>query len=506
MNAETQYGIHHIGSITSTARFRSPPARVNMNILDLMFMLSIALIAFNAMLAADFLGEARTEPYVLVNLFIAPFAILSLIQRGLLKSSHQLNVFIALFFLAIIASVAANRGEISTNELRGRTGYGRVITTTLVPLFGFYFAYLTHIYARAGFYRIFALPLLLSTIFVVAFGDIELLGRASDAVYNSYKALWNNVLHGALDHTSESGRIQSVTAEASNFGMYVIFITPFLWAFCGYLKTTFGKSLSALLIANLIVLSVLSGRTSLIGMIAINLVFFYVLLLHTAGPAISGPLRIILLGAFILVSFLPLALIAIYKDDIAMAVVAASDEDVSNLSRFGTMAIQIDIFFNYPIFGVGIGQYPFSVPSHMLSWAETWEFKRWVSDPDASFFPSFSIYTRMAAELGIVGYGIWTAFSYYFIKTTLRAATYFRLSSGRYPLVGIAIICGFFGTQLMGWNIASYKVPYIWIIFGLAAAYSKAPGILEFRPMLSSRRRAAVAGRASHRPSVSARF
>jgi hypothetical protein len=479
----TESGVFRVGR---RRRIISSPSHVSIKAIDLTFILSIVFIAFNATLSLSFLGEVGTEPYVLFNLFVAPFTVLSLIYRGLLRKSPQLFWFAAIFFLVVMLSIGANLSYVISNQWRDRSGLGRVFTTTLVPIFGFYFAYLTETYARADVYRLVAVPLLLSAILVVAFGDIELLSWASDGFYNSFIGFWT-VLHNALDHVSKSERIQSVTTEASNFGMYAIFIMPFLWVFCGYSKTIVGRIVSAFLIVDIFGLSLLSGRTSFFGVIIINLIFFYIVLLIKAAARGSGYLRITVLAAFLVTSFLPVLLIANYKNEIAMLIVASSNGEVSNLSRFGTMAIQTDIFIENPIFGVGMGQYPFYVPSHMFSWADTWEFKRWISSPKASFFPSFSIYTRVAAELGIFGYVVWVAFSYYFLKMALKAAVDFKRSSGQTPLVGIAIICGFFGMQLMGWNIASYKVPYIWAVFGLAAAYWKAPRVLEYLPTASAR-------------------
>jgi hypothetical protein len=468
--------------------------RANSSIVDWAFILSIAFIAFNAAVAVDALGEGRSEPYILLNLFIGPLAVISWVQRGLLINSPRLMVFAAVFFVVVAISAVMNLDHILAAHLKDRSGLGRLVSTTLVPAFGFYFAYITQLYARASFYKFLAVPLLISAILVSFFGNIELVSWVSGSVYDLYLGI-SDFLHGALGRTFKLGRIQSVTAEASNFGMYSIFVTPFLWAFFGYFRNGFYRFLSAALVGNMTLLSLMSGRTSFFGVILINATFLFILSMFGAGPPFPKLAGFLLKAVFLITSFFPAVLIAIYKDDIALAVLESSAEGVSNISRFGTMAIQIALFLENPIFGVGMGQYPFYVPSHMLSWANNWEFQRWLADPQASFLPSFSIYTRLAGELGIIGYAIWVAYSYYLLHITLAAATNFYQTSGRYPWIGIAIICGFFGMQLIGWNIASYKVPYIWMIFGLATAYSTAPALLE-------RRTRAVSNIAALKPKV----
>src|SRR5262249_34992884 len=106
-------------------------------------------------------------------------------------------------------------------------------------------------------------------------------------------------------------------------------------------------------------------------------------------------------------------------------------------------------------------------------------FQKWITDPDASFFPSFSLYSRILAELGAVGYAVWLFFCTVLLSKVAVTAHRFCLHHGAFPYIGAAILCGFFGLQFSGWVIASYKIPFIWLVLGLAVAYIKSPQSME---------------------------
>ena len=384
-------------------------------------------------------------------------------RRGF-RPERLLLLFAIAFMAAIVMSTVANYGTILGNELKGRTGLSRLLSTSLVPLFGFYFAYVVYFYAITSFRALIAGPLFWGAVIVVAVGDVELASWKVDAVYNLFLEA-SSYIHALMRRGHFIvGRIQSVTYEASNFGMFAIFTLPWLWAISHQRISTLRRIGCWALFWNLLALPVL-------------LLIPYLRLLLTAEGAAFQGLFYILMGSYLLLSIAPLFAVAMYQDAIVITVIAS--DNISNVSRFGTMAIQINEFLHSPIFGVGMGQYPFQVSQLMPSWANTWEFQRWITDPDASFFPSFSLYSRIVAELGAVGYAIWLYFCMLLVGKVAASAQRFRLLHKTFPYVGAAILCSFFGLQFSGWVIASYKIPYIWLALGLAAAYIKSPQSME---------------------------
>ena len=465
---------------STIARFRGDDgvaqAAQRPSLLDLLFAFSILIYPANAAIGLDLLGEARSEPYILINLFLAPIAAIHIYRRGF-RAERLLLLFAIAFMAAVAVSTIANFGSILGNELKGRSGLSRLLSTTMVPMFGFYFAYLVYFYSTTAFRTLLAAPLFWGAMLVVAVGDVELVSWKVDAVYNIFLQA-SAVIHALMRRGHFIiGRIQSVTYEASNFGMYAIFTLPWLWAFGSQRSSTLRRIACWALFLNLLALSFLSGRTSLVGVLPVVLLIPYLrLFLVARGGAYQG-LYCVLMAAYLVLSIAPLFAIAMFQTEIAAAAIAS--DNISNVSRFGTMAIQINEFLQNPAFGIGMGQYPFQVTKLFPSWADTWEFQKWITDPDASFFPSFSLYSRILAELGAVGYTIWLFFCTILLGKVAATAHRFYLHHGAFPYVGAAILCGFFGLQFSGWVIASYKIPYIWLALGLAVAYIKQSQSME---------------------------
>ena len=447
-----------------------------LTLLDVLFAFSILVYPANAAISLDVLGEARSEPYILINLILLPMSVIHIYRTGF-RPERLMLLFAAAFIAAIAMSALANFGSILGNEIKGRTGPSRLVSTTLVPMFGFYFSYLVYFYSQHSFRQLLAGPLFWGAIIVVGVGDVELVSWKVDAVYNVFLEA-SRFIHALMRRGHFiTGRIQSVTYEASNFGMFAIFTLPWLWAFANQPSSTIRRIACWMLFLNLLALSFLSGRTSLVGVLPVLLLIPYLRLLLTARRAAFQGMYYVLMGCYLLLSIAPLFVIAIYQDDIAAAAIAS--DNISNVSRFGTMAIQINEFLLNPIFGIGMGQYPFQVTQLIPSWADTWEFQKWITDPDASFFPSFSLYSRIVAELGVVGYAIWLFFCTLLLGKVVASAHGFWHRYGAFPYIGVAILCGFFGLQFSGWVIASYKIPYIWLVLGFAAAYIKSPERIE---------------------------
>jgi hypothetical protein len=473
----------HTGSIADEYRRHQPlspehlsPAASRLTLLDALFATSILLYPANAAISWDLLGEARSEPYILINLLLLPMTAIHVYRSGF-RPERLLLLFATAFVAAIAISALVNLDSILSNEIKGRSGISRLFSTTLVPLFGFCFSYLVYFYSIRSFRQLLAGPLFWGALIVIGVGDIELVSWNVDAVYNVFLEL-SRFVHALMRRGHFiPGRIQSVTYEASNFGMFAIFTLPWLWAFANQHNATLRRMACWALFLNLLVLSFLSGRTSLVGVVPVVLLIPYLRLLLVTRRAAFQAMYYALMGGYLLLSVAPLFIIAIYQDEIAAA--AISSENISNVSRFGTMAIQINEFLRNPIFGIGMGQYPFQVSQLIPSWADTWEFEKWITDPDASFFPSFSLYSRIVAELGMIGFAIWLSFCTLLLGKVVASAHGFWHRYRVFPHIGVAILCGFFGLQFSGWVIASYKIPYIWFVLGFAAAYVKSPEALE---------------------------
>jgi hypothetical protein len=175
----------------------------------------------------------------------------------------------------------------------------------------------------------------------------------------------------------------------------------------------------------------------------------------------------------------PVALILLFKDQMVAAVVSSGAE--SNIARFGTAVILLDLFRDNPFFGVGMGQYGFYVARYLPYWANTFEFKRWLGDPAASFFPAFAVFARLGGELGVFGLASWVGFlavMLYRVFMNLRVA---YLLTGRFPYYGVAIATSFFSIAVSGVGMASYRVFWLWVLLGLASVYALNPQFIDVK-------------------------
>lgn len=317
---------------------RTRPRWTGLSATDILFATSIILFPANAVISVDQLGEVSSEPYVLINLFLMPFALSSLIFRGLITRSNFLIWFGGALCVAIVVSICSNLDNILIAELKDRSGLARAFLGTLVLGFGFYFSHLVFWQASSSFRRNIAVPLLLGAILVSAVGTIELLSWVSSGIYDRYLDA-SEVMH-RLTRRGEFivGRISSITAEASNFGMYTTLAIPWMWALGHYFRRPMVRALCFLVGLDLAVLALFSGRTSIIGFAAIVLVLLWMrLMFATCSREMLAIMKFGLMAGFVVFSVVPLFIIIIFQNDIAQFV--TSSDSVSNVSRFGTMAI-----------------------------------------------------------------------------------------------------------------------------------------------------------------------
>jgi hypothetical protein len=474
------------GNVSSYPDQNRSPGRLPV-LAVLAFAASIVLYPFNASISVGFLGEVSSEPYVLVNLIALPLLLPLLLSRRSGGLSQPLLRMGVAFLVINLLLFAVNASDILAAFAKERSGLSRFGSGLLVPIFGFYVAQLFAMFARANVHKYVILPFIISSMIVAGAGVLEVLSWGASPFPDIYAPI-AAVTHALTRRGANVvGYVSSVTAEASNFGACVIASLPVLLAVASRPGRPRLRILCALTAMVLFMLAFFSGRTSVGGAILTVVTYFGIVSLlswriFTSGGAIKA-----IKAIYLVVTALPLCLIPLFKDEIIESVLRS--ENISNVSRFATMAIQLDIFADNPVFGVGMGQWGFYVLKYIPSWAMEWEFRNWLYDPAASFFPSFSLSTRILAELGLVGFLVWTYFNLVLLSGTLKRIFQIKRERGQLPYIGIAIVCQLFGILYAGWNAASYKSFIIWMAFGLAAAYCAYPERIEYsvRPKVARR-------------------
>jgi hypothetical protein len=447
-----------------------------------LFSFSIIIMPFTSILtkgnSLPVAGELNTEPYLLLIAICFPIFITELVVCRALIFSKILTYFLVCFSIVLVAGLIFNGSEIWEGAVRGRSAIGKFIASAAVVYGGFFFANLMFIIALTHLRQAFIQPLKIATLILIAGGVLEVLSWHSSLFNSIYQAIPLPRRGTELIADPNFGhRVRSVTFEPSSFGGILLFVLPWQLAWFSEARQIWKRCFWGSTIVTMAALSALSGKTAAIGLfgiVGIHLIVWFCLATNPSIAKLCGPiLKYLLIGVFVI----PLLFFMLFANDIGRKLALA--DSVSNVSRFGTVSILIDLFKQSPVFGVGMGQYGFYVPHNVPSWAVNWEFKRWVSDPTASFFPSFSGVARLAGEMGSVGLLVWIYFSITLLSKVYEAAFLARDRLGRPPIVGQTIVVGLFSMALFEWSAGGLKGINIWGTFGLAAAYLYQPLLLE---------------------------
>ena len=166
-----------------------------------------------------------------------------------------------------------------------------------------------------------------------------------------------------------------------------------------------------------------------------------------------------------------------------------SDEKAGNKSyleyiafgqRFAYAETAYRIFENYPVFGVGLGNYAFFFNEKLPDrpWQNLPEIIRQLTPTErgSQLITPKNLYARLLAETGLVGTILFTTF----VIGVLGGCLYLLLSSGsesRYW--GLASLLGIIVFATVVFSSDSFALPNMWIVFGLITAAAHMPTPLE---------------------------
>jgi hypothetical protein len=478
--------------IASSARARA------IKLVALVVAATVLLVPFDAVVNVAALGELSHDSYAIFNLALAPIVILILLSTGSLHVPRSLAIILCLILFGILTSLVPNLGSILEAFARGRHGGEKFITAAIIPVFGMYISLLIYLAVLRHFRACFLRPLLWSSFIVILGGILQIaavlapsLRALSARVFLITHAGFDrfDTLSNRLADSSNIGslRVTSTLFEPADFGTYAIYVLPWVLSALLCFEFTRGRTMPlawtrvAFLIATLLllILAMFSGRTAALGAPAIIGIYLGLCVMLKIAPSGTGArlTSLLIVTGAILLYLLPLWLVSTFADVLVRGALASGN--TSNISRLGTVVILLDLFRDNPFFGVGMGQYGFYVARYVPAWAYTFEFKRWIGDVNASFFPSFAVFARIAGEMGLVGLMIWVGFLAALLqKVWIRVWALYR-ETGRLPYFGIAITANFFSLGITGLGMASYRVFWIWALLGLAAAYLSSPSSID---------------------------
>jgi hypothetical protein len=466
--------------------------------------LGVVTIPFSAFAGLGFLGELAPE--LSTYFFMPAVASFALSYMGHALSGHgprsrpragPLTAIALAAICIILVSFMANAASITSLVAHGRFALAKFATSFAVILYCFALSYVVFFESGKHWHRFVFKPIAISAVLCIGFSILEILSRKMSVANGLYGALdelvhagWNPAVYGA----GWDDRIRSVAFEAPAFGNYVGFVWP--WLIAGWANNT-GRSRRFYFIIWLLLtaLELYSwSRTAIVMMGGSTLVF--ILLRYGYMPPLprsSTHLTRRFLSVVVFGGAMIGGVIAVTEFNAYEAVVIAGSS-VSDLTRLAYTEASFNMMTDHPLFGLGLGQFAFWLLEYVPSWAYlSYEVANWSSSyPPVHFWPaSYTVYGRLAGELGVVGLLFWILLWLGLARKMLTASLDYQRLTGSLPAVSYALVVSCFCVLWSGLTTDTFRSPMIWITLGLSCRY-----LVEIRTVM--RRRSDVVSRAQN--------
>jgi hypothetical protein len=450
----------------------------------MMFALGVATIPLSGIAGWTSLGELAPLlstylllPAVLIAVpALATDALFGSARNAARHTSWRLpGTILFIVCLIVCLSFVVNMGEILTNVFQGRRALEKFASSFMVVLYGFALSYFVYFVVGTDWRILLLKPIAVSAMLCIGFSVFEILSRQfglMNGVFNALDSVVHSGAHAALFERGWDSRIRSLAFEPPDFGNFVGYAWP--WLLCGCLfNAGASKARYAVLWLLLTALAVYSGaRTGLVMMIVSGLVLLALRFVyippdpHSIGGTTRGVLTVVLLWLGLL--FVVAA--ALGFDAYEQSVIGGSS--VSDLSRLASIKAALAMFTERPVLGFGLGQFGFFFAEHMPAWGRfSHEVNDWLTNPPKFWPASYSVYARLASELGIVGLAGWVSLWLWLARSIVVATRGFQVRTGRTPAVSYALVASCFCVLSSGFGTDTVRSPMIWITLGLSCRY-----------------------------------
>jgi hypothetical protein len=363
----------------------------------------------------------------------------------------------------ILLSYVANADDIRDVHLLGRDGQGKFVSSLLVlglylALFYSYFC-LMAVHGVDAVLRPAARAAQLAAWLLVLEMTVEVAGWFIPAVRDAWlsaRHLWTG------SQSATPFRLVGFAPEPSFAAITSLGLLGLLGAQCarvGWRQCRWAVAAMAALLAFQLLAD---ARTFMVG--ALGGVLAGILL---SPPARRLPAAIIATAIMLApLAFQFLAIWSVYH-------AGPGARSVSNITRSIGMLTATDLWLQNPIFGLGLGQYGFHYRGAVPSWGmESWEVARYFQQGHFDLLgglpPSFSIFSRLGAELGLIGFLAWVGPPIYVMRRALVRA----------PGALTWVMTCALGAQIWtGLSLDSFRNVYYWLWL---AALLALPGQTEW--------------------------
>lgn len=422
-------------------------------------------LAFNDLAGVLPAGELANDAVI----YTFPLLLFWMLRRpAAIAAPVSLVVVVLAFVAAIAAGIVINHAAIASGYFKGRSGMGRVATQGLSLGLGLCFALVFYNLVGRGFLPVISRGARIAVVVMAGVGVLEIGSWAGLPGVSQLHQAISAVIH-AGSGADYPARLRMTAFEVSWAGVMLTFLFPF--ALIGIEPR--GWRLPALVIAVLVMMLLAQSRTALL-VLGFQLAFLMATLVRRNFDWAVHALTLAVLAC-------TLAVLAPQVRE-RVATVAGNlieygtptartddlgDENASNVTRIAAIRAGLSMFQEQPLLGVGLGQYGFNYPSHLRAEDfRSWEVRKYATDAEEDWPPSYSIHVRLMAETGLIGYGLWLGLVLAALRRGLRGAD-LATQLGRGHL---AVVLTLLGWLLLGVSIDSFRFFGGWIALGTAFA------------------------------------
>ena len=273
-------------------------------------------------------------------------------------------------------------------------------------------------------------------------------------------------------------RVGSVLVEPGFFGSYLVTVLPFFVTGATYRQYWFTRSRAVFLfcggVVTVAILLTLS-RAPYLGLVAMLLTLICLASRKGARRLWGGVLLLLLIngGVFWLLSTMGQTE---FWEEAARRFMftQGSEYDLSYAQRMSLLETSLEILKEYPLFGVGMGNFGFYYGAHAP--IEQHELLNKIGIQTYTFqFPA-SIYGQIIAETGIAGTLAFFGIMVIAIVTGLQTYLTSRREISQATALGlVASLIGFMTCMIAFTGF--HTIPFLWPILGLIVAQSRLPSV-----------------------------
>lgn len=433
-------------------------------------LVAIVSLAFNDLKPILPVGEMASDAFI----YTFPLLLLLLLREpGAVEVPVTLAILVAAFGLVLVFGIGLNYGPIASAYFKGRSGISRVVTQGIAVAFGLVLTLAAYNLTRRGFLPAISRAARIALVIMTGVGLLEIASWYNVPGLSQLYAGLSAIIHSGSDGPYPA-RLRMTAFEVSWAGVMLTFFFPF--ALIGL--DTRSWRLPALMLIVLVMTVLAQSRTALlvVGFQIITLGWLLLrrrvdILAHLAAVSTFG-LFLLLLSPSIQDRLGTVAHNLIQYGSATAPYDDLGDENVSNVTRLAAIRAGIAMFRQHPAFGVGLGQYGFNYPGNLRADDfRSWEVRKYTTDAEEDWPPSYSIHARLLAETGFLGYAVWLCMLLIGLGRGVMNA---RLDTelGRAHL---AVALTLAGWLLLGTSIDSFRFLGGWIAVGISFALPRQP-------------------------------